>query len=288
TARGRLGRRPLTTPPRFASITGSPPEKAVSVDEPATGTSSASARPRAVASAIRIEVKLPGPVPTTIASIRPGSSTTSSIRSISDEARAVQPAAPPVTAATAPAEVAQSKAKIVCGFDADTAMRFVDMRESHRCAHRGEPGARVLRPLDKGNRAIEIRLEVAPFLGAETSDAVEVEVRHRNGALVAVSDRIGGAGNGLPDAERAAGAADERRLAGAELARDGDDVAGPERRREPRAEGLRLGGGCGVGHHAPRVFVRRSQTEVWHRIYWAPRSQTEVWHRISRRGPAEP
>src|SRR5919201_1702637 len=190
----------LKTSPRFASMTGTPPAKADSVDEPATGTSSARARPRAVASAIRIEVKLPGPVPTTIASMRRGSSTTSSISAISAEGCGVHRALPPVSAATAPAEVAQSKDKIVCGLDADTAVRLV-------------------------------------------------EVRDGDGGRVAVADRVRRARHRLLDAERAAGAADEGRLAGAELAGDRDDVAERERGGESRPELLRLGGRGGVGHH---------------------------------------
>jgi hypothetical protein len=54
-----------------------------------------------------------------------------------------------------------------------------------------------------------------------------------------MADRVGRARDGLRDAERAAGAADEGRFPGAELAGDGDDVA----RLEPGgdAAGERLG-----------------------------------------------
>src|SRR5581483_7109782 len=244
----------LKTSPRLASITGVPPEKAESVDEPATGTPSASARPRAVARAIRIDVKLPGPVPTTMASIDRGSSTTSSISAVSCDARSVQPAVrlSPTSAQTAPADVAQSKDKIVCGLDGDTAMRLVDVRQSHRRTHRWKPGAGVLRPLDECNRAIEVGLEVAPLLGAEAADAVQVEMRHGHGARVPVADRVRRARDRLRHTERAAGAADERRLAGAELAGDRDHVARAERRREAGAERLRLLCRCGVGHHPRR------------------------------------
>src|SRR5262249_84559 len=134
------------TSPRRASITGVPPVKAASVDDPATGTSRARARPRAVASAMRIEGKLPGPGATTIASIPRGAPPASSIRSISDDAFAVQAEAPPVRAATAPAEVAQSKERTVWGVDRDTPVRFVDVGQCDRGARRGQPGARVLRP----------------------------------------------------------------------------------------------------------------------------------------------
>ena len=68
--------------------------------------------------------------------------------------------------------------------------------------------------------------------GIEPREAVEVEVRDRRRRLVAVPDREGRARDRLGDAERPRGAADERRLAGAELAGDGDDVARP--RASPR------------------------------------------------------
>ena len=59
-------------------------------------------------------------------------------------------------------------------------------------------------------------------------------------AVVAVADRVRRARDALAHAERAARAADERRLAGAELARDRDDVAGREPPRELGRERLRL------------------------------------------------
>jgi len=55
-------------------------------------------------------------------------------------------------------------------------------------------------------------------------------------AVIAVADRVGRAGDALADAERAARAPDECRLAGAELARDRDDVAGAQLRRELRRD----------------------------------------------------
>src|SRR6266404_4125795 len=101
-------------------------------------------------------------------------------------------------------------------------MGFVDVCQSHRRAHRRKPGACVLGPLDERNRAIEVRLEVAPILRAEPTDAVEVEMSHRDACCVAVPDRERGARNRLLDAKCTARAADEGRLAGAELARNAD------------------------------------------------------------------
>ena len=68
------------------------------------------------------------------------------------------------------------------------------------------------------------------------SQAEEVEVADRDAAvLVAAGDRERRAGHRHLDAEGAGGAAHERRLAGAELARDQDDVAPAQRsRRAPR------------------------------------------------------
>src|SRR4051812_10257427 len=118
------------------------------------------------------------------------------------------------------------------------------MGKSDGDTHRREPGAPVLGPLDKGNRAIEVGLEVAPLLSAEAAHAIEVEVRDRRRGLVAVADRERGARNGRFDAERAARAANEGRLPRTELARDADDVAGPKPGGKPRPERLGLLSAC--------------------------------------------
>ena len=127
--------------------------------------------------------------------------------------------------------VAVSKAKIVVTLDRDAAVGSVDVGQGHGRADRRQPAARVLGPLDERNRAIEVGLEVAPLLGAEPGEPVEVEVRDRNAPVVAVPDRERRARHRRRDAERAAGAADERRLPRAELAGDRDDVARLEPRR---------------------------------------------------------
>jgi len=53
-------------------------------------------------------------------------------------------------------------------------------------------------------------------------------------------DRVRGARHALAHAERVTGAADERRLAGAQLARDGDDVTDDEASGEVGGERFRL------------------------------------------------
>src|SRR5581483_10577803 len=105
-------------------------------------------------------------------------------------------------------------------------MRLVDMTEGNDDARPRQPLPPVLRPFDEDDGVLEVRLQVAPLLGIEPRAAVEVEVRDRHRRLVAVADRERRARDGARDAERPRGAADERRLARAELTRDGDDVAG--------------------------------------------------------------
>src|SRR5437879_4556508 len=86
-----------------------------------------------------------------------------------------------------------------------------------------------LRPLDERDRVVEVRLQVAPLRRRDARVAVEIEVGDDDAVTrVAMADRVARARDALADAERAAGAADEGRLARAELARDRDDVAGCE------------------------------------------------------------
>ena len=115
------------------------------------------------------------------------------------------------------------------------------MPQTHREARRGQDALARLGPLDERDRSVEVRLEVPPLRRRDAFEAVEVEVRDLDAlAVVAVADGVGRARHALAHAERAAGAADEGRLAGAELARDGDDVAGCELPRELRRERLCL------------------------------------------------
>ena len=85
-----------------------------------------------------------------------------------------------------------------------------------------------LRPLDEHDRVLEVRLEVSPLRTGNAREAVEVEVRHVDVAGVAVADREGRARDRRRHAQRATGAAHERRLARTELTRDADDVADDE------------------------------------------------------------
>src|SRR2546423_61146 len=139
---------------------------------------------------MRMLVKLPGPRPTTIRSIWAGSSTSSSTARRRSPARGVCARRSGVRAQTAPKEVEVSKAKIVVvTVDPHPPVRLVDVNEPNGRARVRQPVAAVLRPLDERHGAVEIWLEVAPLLRVDGGEAVEVEVRHRHGGLVAVADR---------------------------------------------------------------------------------------------------
>src|SRR5207248_1163024 len=92
--------------------------------------------------------------------------------------------------------------------------------------HRRELVAGRLGPFHEDDGAVEVRLQVAPLRRRDALEPEEIEVRDGDAALVAVPDRVRRARYRPLDAEAQARAAHERRLAGAELAGDRDDVAG--------------------------------------------------------------
>ena len=112
--------------------------------------------------------------------------------------------------------------------------------EAHLGPRRWEATLARLRPFDEHDRAVEVRLEVSPLALGDVLEAVEVEVRYGQPACVGVADRERGARDRAGDAERAAGAAYERRLAGAELAGHQHDVARVEARGQERGDALGL------------------------------------------------
>src|SRR4029079_11551526 len=124
-------------------------------------------------------------------------------------------------------------------FERDKSMRRVHVGQTYLDAHRRQRTGRGLGPFDEADRVLEVRLEVAPLGGGEALKAEEIEVRDVRIAGVAVTDREGRARHAGGHAERAAGAADERGLAAAELARDRDDVSGNEVARELSRERFR-------------------------------------------------
>src|SRR4051812_46059624 len=152
---------------------------------------------------MRMLVKLPGPRPTTIASMSAGSSTSSSTAARRSPAFARRARRPPVTAATAPKVVAVSKAKIVIGVDGHAAVGLVDVTEGNDRPRFRQPIAPMVGPFDERDRAVEVRLEVTPVGGLQAGEAVQVEVRDGCGSLVAVADRERRARHRLGHAERA-------------------------------------------------------------------------------------
>ena len=112
-------------------------------------------------------VKLPGPRPTTIASscARVVDELVDRREQVAGTRRRAR-GVPSPAAQTAPKDVAVSKAKIVFTRDPYAAVRLVDVVERNRGARGGQPVAAVLRPFDEGDRAVEVRLEVAPLLGS--------------------------------------------------------------------------------------------------------------------------
>ena len=115
------------------------------------------------------------------------------------------------------------------------------MLEHEGDARRWQGGEARLGPLDERDRVVEVRLEITPLRGTEPDEAVEIEVGDRRRPPIEMADREGGARHRLLDPERPAGSPDEGRLAGAELAADEDDVAGPEQPGEQGTERLGLG-----------------------------------------------
>ena len=88
--------------------------------------------------------------------------------------------------------------------------------------------------------------------------AVHVEVvEPEAGAVVLVGQRERGAGDGIGDAEAAPEALGEGGLAGAQVAGEQQQVAGPQQGRERSREGLRLVDGEGPGHQHERPAYGR-------------------------------
>src|SRR5205823_14883876 len=153
---------------------------ASSVDTPATGSSSASASPRAVARPSRNPVKLPGPVPTTIrvssarsAPLSRSSSSASSSTATARETRSPS-TSPSRTSAAVAALVAVSNASVSTPGQAVEQRRFrtgqrdqppsgIHVRQTYLDARRGEGAGRRLRPLDEADRVLEVRLELPPL-----------------------------------------------------------------------------------------------------------------------------
>src|SRR5215211_2905934 len=248
-ARQRAPSTSANTSFRFASITGTTrgpaAASASSVYTPATGIESEKERPRAAARPILIPVMLPGPVPTTTRASSDGTAPCS--RSSSSASASSRPGvetrspSTPVspTRATVVTEVAVSNASVSIGVndvdqrlvvarDDDQSTVAIDVPQTHLRGCRRKRSRSGLGPFDEADRAVEVRLEIAPLSGRNAGKAVEVEVADVDGAAVAVPDGERRARHALRDPKSACGAADERGLPDTELARDEDDVADAE------------------------------------------------------------
>src|SRR4051794_1808938 len=228
------------------SAPGAPAASASRVDTPATGTPSASARPRAVDRPIRTPVKLPGPIPTASASISrvcvPAWRSSASTSSRSVTAREVRSpsTSPSATSALVATSVAVSNARISIALNRDKPCAAVAVREPDAHAWRRQNAGAGFGPLDEHDRVVEVRFEVPPLRRGDVAKAEEVEVRDVDAAVVPVADRERRARDRLRHTERAARAPHESRLARAQLTRDGDDVTGLQVGDEARRELLGL------------------------------------------------
>ena len=136
-------------------------------------------------------------------------------------------------------DVAVSNAS-VSTVDLDQAPVLAGMSQQDVKAWRRERLAGSLRPLDEADRPVEVRLEIAPLGRRDALESIEVEMRDIYASTVPMTNREGGAGNGPGHAQSAACPSHERRLAGAELPRDGDHVAGLELRGQLGGDPLGL------------------------------------------------
>src|SRR5919204_2555100 len=129
-------------------------------------------------------------------------------------------------------------------------MTRIHVRQTYLDPNRRERARGGFRPFDEADRVLEVRLQVAPLGRREPPEAKEVEMRHVRDAWVAVADGERRARHGPGHAESATRAADEGRLAAAQLARDSDDVSGAELARERRRYRFRLRRRGGAKLHA--------------------------------------
>jgi len=110
-----------------------------------------------------------------------------------------------------------------------------------------EPGLGRARPLDEGDGIRrQVVVEQGGILVAQVREAVQVEMGDGQATSIGVPDREGRRGDLVGDAERPAGATDQRGLAGAEVAADQDDISWPEAGGEPLTDRLGLRRAVGV------------------------------------------
>jgi hypothetical protein len=119
-------------------------------------------------------------------------------------------------------------------------MRLAEVPQTDGHPRQGQEACARFRPFDEGDGVLEVALQISPLRVRHAVEAVEVEVRYGHPTFVEVADRVRRARHRPFDAERVRRPADKRRLAGAELAGDGDHVARHELRRQRRGDALGL------------------------------------------------
>ena len=216
---------------RRASTTGiapgAPAANASSVETPASGRSSASASARAAAIPMRTPVKLPGPMPTddrvelrgVVDQPVDGASRSRAAATAASARTHRHAGAPPSLSSPRyrePGSTRRSTRSSRAGSAEASATRrrpSGEWAERDREPRRRKVVRRRFRPLDEGNRVVEVRLQVAPLRGGKALETVEIEMGDGSGPRSGCPTVYVGLVTGCVDAERAAGAADEGRLA---------------------------------------------------------------------------
>src|SRR6185312_4310087 len=120
--------------------------------------------------------------------------------------------------------VAVSNARISIAQNRDNPRAALAVLEAHGGTRRRQRARSRFWPFDEDDRVVEVRLEIAPLRRRDVTEAKQVEMRDVDAPVVTVPDRERRARHRLRHAESAARTAHERRLSGAELAGDGDDI----------------------------------------------------------------
>ena len=287
--RGARRARPAPGPRRRASAASASARR---VDTPASGTPSDWARPRAVATPMRRPVKVPGPTPTATRSTCPQSSPAlgqqlggqlqqpSRVRRPRAGHRVVAPLqlAPvrqPRAAAVDAVAVSKPSTIMVERSRSTSAAAVTDpgrpprrCDDLHRRAAASPPGRRPAgrRAIASGHSMKAIGRVRGSRRAASGSSSSSPPSRYRSRwetvtllPRVAMADAERRTGDRPEHAERASGAADERRLARAQLAAHEHDVSRTQARGQPRAQRLGLLRSGGVdGERGGRQRLRTS------------------------------
>ena len=128
---------------------------------------------------------------------------------------------------------------------------FFAVFEMHGDARRGKNPLPRFGPFHEDNCVVEVRLEIAPLGCGDAAEAEKIQVGDVDTAAIAMPDREGRTRDRPVDTQGTAGAAHERRLPGAELPGDGDDVTGLQGGGQPRGDLLGLSRRAGLDQKRP-------------------------------------